>query len=294
MSDVTATSGHSRYGLTDEDLAAKPTVYRDGLLEGHVVLITGGGGGFGRGMATLYARLGAKVVIASRNEDKLLAARDSIASCTGREIEARTLNIRDPDSVSAALDWAFERHGRLDSLINNAGGQFPAEAIDLSPNGWHAVIDTNLNGTWWMMQGAAQRWRDRGQPGNIINIVMPINRGLPQVVHSAAARAGVIFAAKSVSTAWAPLQIRVNCIAPGPIESLGLRNYPEELVRRIHLGNPMKAMGDVWDVAQACVYLEAPTGKFITGEVLTIDGGMQQWGGSWPLGVPDYFNVAGA
>lgn len=281
------------FGLSDEDLAIRPTVYRDDLLAGHGVLITGGGGGFGRAMAILYARLGAKVIIASRNEEKLLAARDSIEACTGRTILAKAVNIRDPDSVDALMDWAFGEHGGYDTLINNAGGQFPAEAIDLSRNGWRAVVDTNLNGTWWMTQATAQRWRDEGRPGNITNIVIPVWRGLPQVVHSAAARSGVIYAARSLAIAWAPLRIRVNCISPGSIRSAGLQNYSEDTLSRIHLNNPMMSMGDTWDIAQGCVYLEAPTGSFITGEVLNIDGGMQHWGGSWPLGVPEWFDVGG-
>ena len=282
-----------RFGFTDEELAQKATVYRSDALAGHVVLITGGSGGFGRAMAMLYARVGARVIIAGRNEDKLAGVRDAVATHLGCDIEVHRVDIREPDSVDELFDWVQSRHARLHSLVNNAGGQFPFEAIDLTRNGWRAVIETNLNGTWWMMQGAAQRWRDRRQAGNIINIVMPISRGLPQVVHATAARAGVVYASKAVSTAWAPFGIRVNCIAPGSTASAGLRNYSPELVARLHRNNPMMTLGDAWDVAQACVYLDAPTGKFINGEVLVIDGGMQQWGMAWPLGVPDHFNVAG-
>lgn len=283
-----------RFGFTDADLAAHPTVYRDDLLEGQTMVISGGGSGLGKAMAFLAARLGANVAICGRKADKLEVAQAAIEKHTGVRPMAIPMSIRDPEMVEHMFDQIFDRFGRIDTLINNAGGQFPQDALNISRKGWLAVIDLNLNGTWWMMQEAAKRWVERGTAGNIINIVATIERGMPQVAHTCAARAGVIYLTKTLSTEWAPHQIRVNCIAPGIVETEGFSVYPEAAVERFHLANPMKKRGDAWDIAEAMVYLSAPTGKFITGQVLTLDGGQHQWGVNWPAGMPDYFNVGGA
>lgn len=285
--------GDSPFGLTNAQLAAMPTVYRDDLLAGKVVLVSGGSSGIGKATAFLAARLGAEVVICGRTADKLNIVRDSIASATGRQIMTVPMSIREPDAVETMLDAVWERFGKLDCLVNNAGGQFPQDAIDFSRKGWLAVIDLNLNGSWWMMQEAAKRWRDRGQPGGIINIVANVERGMPQAAHSCAARAGVIYLSKTLATEWAPHGIRVNCIAPGTIETEGFAIYPPEALARFHEANPMKRLGNGWDVAEGVVYLAAGSGNFITGEVITIDGGMAQWGVVWPGGMPDYFKVPG-
>lgn len=157
--------------------------------------------------------------------------------------------------------------------------------------GWHAVIDTNLNGTWYMMQTAARLWRDHGRPGSIVNIVANVHRGMPQVAHTCAARAGVIYLSKTVSTEWAPLAIRVNCVSPGSIETEGFDVYPPGAAERFGDANPMRRTGHVYDIAQATAYLMAPSGDFVTGEVLAVDGGNQQWGDVWPAGIPDAFRV---
>jgi citronellol/citronellal dehydrogenase len=283
-----------RFGFTNEELARHQTVYRDDLLKDQTLIITGGATGMGKAMAFLAARLGASVVLLGRTPEKLEAAQEAIERLVGRRPMAVPMTIRDPDQVEAALDNVLERFGRIDTLVNNAGGQFPQDAIDFSRKGWLAVMDLNLNGTWWMMQEAAKRWVANGQPGNLVNIVATIERGMPQAAHTCAARAGVIYLSKTVSTEWAPHRIRVNCIAPGIVETEGFAVYPDEALERFHLANPMKRRGDAWDVAEAVIYLSAPSGKFITGEVITVDGGQNQWGVNWPAGIPDYFNIGGA
>lgn len=276
-------------GMTPEELASAPTVYRDDLLAGQTAIISGAGSGMGRAMAFLFARLGANVIICGRREERLAETRDKIASLVGKTISYAPLSIRDPEKVEEFISGVFERHGAPNVLINSAGGQFSQEAIDFSRKGWTAVIDTNLNGTWWMMQEAAKRWRDAKTPGNIINIAAVVDRGMPQSAHSCAARAGVIYLSKTVSTEWAPLNIRVNCIAPGAIETEGVNRYPKDALAKFPLANPMKRFGDVWDIAEAAVYLAAPSSKYVTGAVLTIDGGMSQYGWVWPVGKPEWF-----
>jgi NAD(P)-dependent dehydrogenase (short-subunit alcohol dehydrogenase family) len=282
-----------RWGFTDEELATRPHAFRDDLLAGQVCLVSGGGSGLGRAMAFLYARLGAEVMICGRREEKLQSTADGIRRLLGREIGCRAMTIRDPEQVNALMTETFERYGRLDLLVNNGGGQFPQAAIDYSVKGWNAVIDTNLNGTWWMMQSAARQWRDRGQQGSIVNIVANVWRGMPQVSHTCAARAGVIYLSKSVSIEWAPLGIRVNCVSPGSIATEGLNVYPPGAAERFGDANPMRRYGDAYDIAQAVLYVGLPiTGKFITGEVLVVDGGNQMWGDVWPGGIPDWFRVS--
>jgi len=287
----TATNSSDKWHLTAAQLVEMPTVYNPTLLKDQVFLLSGGGTGFGRVMAFLFARLGAAIMICGRREEMLRKTADEIKDALGVEIAYKPMSIRKPEEVDALLDETIARFGKIDTLVNNAGGQFPQSAIDFSVKGWNAVIDLNLNGTWYMMQGAARRWKERSTPGAIVNIVATVFRGMPQVAHTCAARAGVIFLSKTVAVEWAPLGIRVNCLAPGSMVSDGLYVYSEHALERFPDSNPMRRLGDSWDVAQGVVYLAAPSAKFITGEVLTIDGGGQMWGNTWPGGVPDYFNV---
>ncbi|HET9694234.1 MAG TPA: SDR family oxidoreductase [Steroidobacteraceae bacterium] len=281
-----------QWGMNDEELATRPTVFRPDLLRDKVFVVSGGGTGIGRGITYLLARLGADVMICGRRAEKLEETASGIQRLVGREIATCPMTIREPDQVDTLIARTYDRFGRLDTLVNNSGGQFPQAAIDFSVKGWNAVIDTNLNGTWYMMQAAARHWRDRGQGGNIVNIVATIARGMPQVAHTCAARAGVIYLSKTVATEWAPLNIRVNCIAPGSIATEGFNVYPDGVPERFALTNPLKRLGEVHDVAEAVVYVAADSGKFITGEVLTVDGGHSVWGDTeWPGGRPPYFDI---
>jgi NAD(P)-dependent dehydrogenase (short-subunit alcohol dehydrogenase family) len=278
----------ARPGLTDAELAVHPTVFATDALKGQVVVVSGGAGGIGRAIAWLFARLGAHVVVTGRDQGKLDAL---VADLAARSLEAsaHTADIREPDAVNALFDTVWSAHGRLDSLVNSAGGQFPQAAIDFSTKGWNAVIDTNLNGTWYMMQAAAQRWRDREHPGSIVNIVVVTTHGLYGIAHSIAARAGVIGLSRAVAVEWAALNIRVNCVAPGAIETEGWNVYTLEARAAYPRSNPMMRVGSPWDIAEACVYLAGPSGKFVTGETLTVDGGGQLWGETWTTGKPRYF-----
>ncbi len=281
-------SADRTFGFSDARLRDAPTVYAPGLFSGKAVIVTGAGSGLGKAISCLFARLGADLAITGRNPDKLEAAAEFLRGFGGRVL-AQPFSIRDPDAVEAFMDRVEAEMGAAHTLVNNAGGQFPQPAIDFSRKGWHAVIDTNLNGTWWMMQAAAQRWVRAGMPGNVVNIVADIWRGLPGMAHTAAARAGVIYLSKSVAVEWAPLGLRVNCVAPGCVETTGFGRYPPEGAATYWEANPFRRPGDEWDIAEAVVYLAASSGKFVTGEVLTVDGGQQLWGDPWPTGRPDHF-----
>ena len=282
----------TRYGFSDDELLTQPTSFRDGLFEGQVALVSGGGSGLGKAIAYLFGRLGAKLVICSRDQAKLDSAAKHL-SALGVECMTQAMTIRDPEAVDSLIADVWARFGRLDVLVNNAGGQFPQAAIDFSPKGWNAVIDTNLNGSWYMMQSAARRWRDAGKDnsGNIINIVADFWRGMPGIAHTCAARAGVAYLSKTLAIEWAPLGIRVNCVAPGCCETEAFGFYPPEGSATFPESNPMLHAGDAMDIAEACAYLAAPSGKFVSGEVLTVDGGQQLWGDPWATGRPDYFKL---
>jgi NAD(P)-dependent dehydrogenase (short-subunit alcohol dehydrogenase family) len=140
-----------------------------------------------------------------------------------------------------------------------------------------------------MMQAAARHWRNHEQQGNIVNITANFWRGMPQISHTGAARAGVSNLALSLGVEWAPLGIRVNCVAPGTIETEGLNVYPEEMRPLFHNKNAMRRLGTVMEVAEAVVYLAGPSGSYITGETLTVDGGQFMWGSAFPFAEPEYF-----
>jgi citronellol/citronellal dehydrogenase len=276
--------------MTDDELAGLPTVYRDDLFRDKVILISGGGTGIGKATASLMARLGATLILCGRDEARLESTATYLKRFGARTM-VHAMTIRDPDQVSGLMDRVWGEFGRLDVLVNNAGGQFSQDAIDIKPKGWNAVIDTNLNGTFYMMQQAARRWRDHKQPGNIINVVVVIWRGLPQVSHTCASRAGVIYFSKTVAVEWAPYNIRVNCVAPGTITTNAFNYYPPPGQASFQQANPMKHAGDVQDIAEAICYLAAPSGKYVNGEVLNVDGGQQVWGDPWFNGRPPYFEI---
>lgn len=272
---------------------ASDTVYRHDLLAGRVVLISGAGSGIGRACALLFARLGARLVICGRTPEKLEAVAEFVRSKNGEVLVVAT-NIREPDQVDALFEQAQARYGRIDCIVNNAGGQFAQPGIDIDPKGWNAVINNNLNGTWLMMQRAGQYWRDQRDASDtmlrsICNVVVVIERGMPGIAHTVAARAGIIGATRTVAVEWAPLGIRVNCIAPGLIATEGLRVYPPEAQKEFPIANPMMRPGTPMEIAESCVYVSAQSGSFITGEVITVDGGGKLWGELWTAGRPEWY-----
>lgn len=293
MADHEARERPDRLGMTDDELAVHRTAFASDVLKNMVVVLSGGAGGIGRAIAWLFARLGAHVVLVGRNQERLDVL---VSNVTRRKLKASAYaaDIKDPDAVKALFDSVWKTHGRVDGLINSAGGQFPQPAIDFSVKGWNAVINTNLNGTWYMMQAAAQHWRDNKYPGSIVNIVVVTTHGLYGIAHTIAARSGVIGLSRSVAVEWAPLKIRVNCVAPGAIETEGWKVYTPEARAAYPRSNPMMRAGSPWDVAEACVYLAGPSGGFVTGETLTVDGGGQLWGETWTTGKPPYFSGEGS
>lgn len=271
------------------ELCELDTAYRDGLFDGQVVLITGAAGGIGQAMSVLFGRLGAAIVATGRTESSLDVLASNLDSI-GVRCQTIPMTVRDPDAVRSSIDAVWDEQGRLDHVVNNAGGQFAAPAFDITPKGWNAVVETNLYGPWYMMQEAARRWAAEDVEGDIVNISTIQGRGSIGVPHTAAARAGGVALTRTLAVEWAQHGIRVNSIGVGVIASEGLKNYPPEA--KASFGhNPMRHLGDVWDIAQAAVYLAGPTGAFITGTHLDVTGGEHVWGEYWPLGKPDYYRT---
>ena len=246
---------------------ASPTSsFAPGLFAGKTALVTGGGTGLGRAIATELAGLGANVVIAARRADILDTTAAEIKAATGADIQVDLVDIKNRETVEALA----ERH-TVDILVNNAGGQFPQKARDFSENGWKSVIDLNLNGTWAMTQVFGNRMLD-GDGGTIVQIVAIVGRGLPGMAHSAAARAGVIEMTQTIAFEWGP-KVRINCVAPGAFRTDGWEKTYDPEVGQDMSGVPLPYPGHPEDIANAVTFLASPAASYMTGQTLYVDGG---------------------
>jgi NAD(P)-dependent dehydrogenase (short-subunit alcohol dehydrogenase family) len=250
----------------------EPEIFAAGLLAGRTALVTGGATGIGLAIARELGGLGARVVIAARDVERLEAAAAALRE-RGIEVYAHPVNIRKEAEVEALFHAVDQHVGLPDILVNNAGGQFAAPALDITPNGFRAVVDLNLNGTWLMSKAFAARAVAAGQPGRIVNIVLSLFSGTPGMVHSGAARAGVVNMTKTLAVEWGRHGITVNAIAPGTIDTEGLAQYDATEIEAGLKRQPIKRMGSAREVALAVAYLVSPAGDFITGTTLILDGG---------------------
>lgn len=256
-------------------------MFQENLFQGQVALVTGGGSGIGYAIAEQLLSLGASVYIASRKEERIGQAVESLSAWGA--CEGAVCDIRQREDLQKLAARIQERHGRLDILVNNAGGQFPSPAEDISEKGWLAVINNNLHGTWNATQTMAQTFFIPQKSGCIVNIIVNIYRGVPGMAHTGAARAGVDNLTKSLAVEWSKYRIRVNAVAPGIIQSSGLDNYPPALLQGLADKIPAKRLGSVQEVAWPVVFLASPMAAYITGETLYVDGGSKLWGDFFPL-----------
>lgn len=250
------------------------TVFKKGLFDNKIVLITGGGTGIGLRIAREFGQLGATVIIASRSMDKLNVGLKALLE-DGSTATAMECNIRDEESVKNCVGSAVKHYGRIDILVNNGGGQFPSPAEFVNRKGWHAVIETNLTGTFFLTQEVFNRSM-QNHGGSVVNITMDNRNGFPMLSHSAAARAGVQNLTISLANEWGKYGVRVNSIAPGTIDSSGLDNYApqfQEYVRGYGKNNQTFRLGTEAEIAAAVVFLSSPAASFITGVNMAVDGG---------------------
>ena len=258
------------------------SIFRDGLFDGQVAIITGGGSGIGLAIAETLGELGAKVAICGRKAERLMEAKARLERM-GIVTHAATCDIREPEQVNAYVDAVGAALGHASVLINNAGGQFPTTADTLSAKGWDAVIRNNLSGTFYMTQAVATRHFFPQQRGRIVNIIANIARGFPGMVHTGDARAGDDNHTKTLAVEWAEHNVQVNAVAPGIIKSTGTDQYPPELLENSRQKTPMKRAGTPAEVAELVAYLASDAAWFVTGETWYIDGGAHLWGDAWPI-----------
>ena len=252
--------------------------FQPSLLDGKVALVTGGATGIGLVAARSLAQLGAHVVLASRNEERL---RKAVAELEAEGLSAtwRQLNIRDPDQVFEGVDWISATHGPTDILVNNAGGQFPIRAEDLTPGGWRAVVDLNLNGTFYCCLAAGRQMIANGG-GKIINIVLSVFEGpTTGMVHSGAARAGVVQMSRTLAAEWATHNIQINSLGPLYLSQAARSIYGEEVAGVIADSTPARRWATPDELGAAVVVLASPFSDYMTGVLLPLDGGNSLTGG---------------
>jgi citronellol/citronellal dehydrogenase len=262
--------------------SSRSQVFRDGLLDGRVVAVSGAGSGLGREAALEMVRLGATVVGCGRREEPL-AETAVLAEGLPGIFEHGILDIREEEGVDLFFDDVLERHGRLDVLVNNAGGQFlsPAEAI--SPKGFRTVVELNVTGTWLMSHAAATKAFIPAGGGKILSVTLSPHNGMPGMVHSGAARAAVENMMRTLSIEWARFGITTCAIAAGQFATdTLLTKYPSELVANVAHSIPIGRTGRPEEVAWLLAYLASPAGDFYSGTTITIDGARDNWFGPWP------------
>ena len=257
-------------------------VFRDGLLDGVVCVVSGAGSGLGRESALELTRLGATVVGCGRRSEPLVETAELAAGLAGG-YEFEVLDIREEEPVGSFFDALLARHGRLDVLLNNAGGQFLAPAESISAKGFRTVIDLNVQGTWLMTHAAATKAFIPQGGGKVISVTLSPHNGMPGMVHSGAARAAVENMMRTLAIEWARFGITTCALAAGQFatETL-LTKYPQVVVDNVERSIPAGRTGRPEEIAWLVAYLASPAGDFISGTTITIDGARDNWAGPWP------------
>ena len=262
------------------------SVFRHDAFAGKVIIVTGGGSGIGRCTAHELAALGAQVVITGRKLEKLETVLAEITA-DGGQATGKVCDIRDEAQVKQTIAEVIEQFGKIDGLVNNAGGQFPSALDSISLNGFDAVIKNNLHGTFLMMRETYNQWMAK-HGGSIVNMAADMWGGMPGMGHSGAARAGVVNLTQTAAVEWGKSGVRINCIAPGWIMSSGMDTYKGDFAKFIIpslSGNvPMKRMGTESEVSSVTCFLLSDAAAFVSGVTIRIDGAASQGTRMYPLG----------
>ena len=254
---------------------AGETALKPGTFDGVPVLVTGGGTGLGKAIASEFARLGASIVIASRKQDHLDAGREAMQALDAPVLTV-TCDIRDADSIAATFDAAEDRFGLPAVLVNNAAANFPVTAEDMSPNAWRTVVDITLNGTFLCCREFGRRHLAAGTPGSIVNVGASYAwTGGPGFVHNAAAKAGVKNLTESLAVEWGPYGIQVNGLVPGLFPHEDMTSDIQANLARVHDKDPCQPalrVGQRQELGWAATFLASPYARFISGHTLVVDG----------------------
>jgi citronellol/citronellal dehydrogenase len=262
--------------------SSRSRIFAPGLLEGQVCVVSGAGSGLGRATALELASLGATVVGCGRRSEPLQETADLAAGLAG-PFEHSSLDIRDEEAVDRFIGAAVDAHGRLDLLVNNAGGQFLSPAESISPKGFRTVIELNVQGTWLMTHAAATKAFIPQRRGKVVSVTLTPHHGMPGMVHSGAARAAVENMMRTLSIEWARFNVKLCAVAAGQFETETLRTkYPQVVVDNVSRTVPLQRLGRPEEMAWLIAYLASPAGDFLSGAVLSIDGARDNWFGPWP------------
>jgi citronellol/citronellal dehydrogenase len=253
-------------------------------LAGRVCLVSGAGSGLGRATALELAALGATVVGCGRRAEPLEETEAAAVGLDG-SFEHEAADIREEEAVEHLVDGVIERHGRLDVLVNNAGGQFMSPAEAITPKGFRTVIELNVQGTWLMTHAAATKAFIPQREGKVISVTLSPHQGMPGMVHSGAARAAVENMMRTLSIEWSRFNVKLCAVAAGQFDTETLRTkYPKQVVENVHRTVPLGRLGTPEEMAWLVAYLASPAGDFLSGCVITIDGARDNWFGTWPPG----------
>lgn len=257
------------------------SIFRPGLFDKQVIIVTGGGSGIGRCTAHELSALGAHLALVGRKIDKLNSVAREIADADGMA-SVHVCDIREEEVVVQTISDILKTHGRIDGLVNNAGGQFPSPLSQIKAKGWDAVVRNNLTGGFLMARECYNQWMQL-HGGAIVNVIADMWMGMPGMGHSGAARAGMLNFTETAALEWGP--VRSNAVAPGWIASSGMDNYPPEMtamIQNMHKLVPLQRIGTESEVAAAIVFLLSPAAAFISGACLRIDGGAPNAKRIWP------------
>ncbi len=252
-------------------------VLAPGANAGQVALVTGGGTGIGRATARALARTGARVAICGRRPEPLEAVRAELEDA-GAECLAMPADVRQPDQVESLVDATMERFGRLDVLVNNAGGQFVAPAEDISLKGWRAVHRIAVDAAWELTRTVALRSMIPNRKGLVVFIGFSPRRSMPEMVHASAARAALENLAAGLAIEWSRYGIRAVCVSCGNIRTEGLEAYGTEAVEKWERQVPLGRLGRPEEVGAMIAFLASPAGAYVTGTTVVVDGGLDAWG----------------
>ena len=251
-------------------------------LAGQTVLVTGGGTGIGRATAEAMASVGARLVLAGRRAELLEKSADLVRKAGGEAIVVAG-DLREPEHVVELVDRALDAYGRIDVLVNNAGGQFQAPAEDISVGGWRAVHRLSVEAVWGVTREVATRSMIPNKSGLVVFMAFSPRRGIPGMVHATAARAAIENLASGLAMEWSRFGIRSVAVAPGSIITEGLEQYTDEAIREWEQGVPLGRLGRADDVADVITFLATPAARYITGTTILVDGGADAWGSGRPV-----------
>jgi citronellol/citronellal dehydrogenase len=262
------------------------SVFRPELFAAQTVIVTGGGSGIGRCTAHELAALGASLALVGRRIEKLQAVQEEIATAAPQSrVSVHACDIRDEPGVKQMIADVIAQHGRIDGVVNNAGGQYPQPVRDISLKGWDAVVRNNLHGGFLVSREAYTQWLE-GHGGAIVNIIADMWMGMPGMAHSGAARAGMLSFTETAACEWGHAGVRVNAVAPGLVASSGFDTYGPEMVskfRSLMKQVPLQRYGTEAEVSAAIVFLLSEAAAYITGSFIRVDGALPNARQTWKL-----------